>query len=216
MATPTQLTLYNDALLLCGERFLSSLTEEREPRRLLDQVWTAGNAVRTCLEMGQWTFAMRTVQIDYDSNIEPDFGYQRAFEKPTDWVLTSSLCSDEFFRVPLTRYIDEAGFWYADLDTLYVRYVSDDATYGSDFTLWPESFKDVVAAFLASKVVRKLTQSDDEEDRVRAILKKELAEAKNRTAMAQPTSFPPQGNWTASRQYGGGRRDGGNRGNLIG
>jgi hypothetical protein len=125
MTAPTKLTLYNDALLLCGERFLASLTEEREPRRLLDRAWDGG-AVRACLEMGQWGFAMRTIQLDYDSGIQPDFGYARAFVKPTDWVLTSGLCSDEFFRSPLTRYTDEAGYWYSDLDTIYVRYVSDD------------------------------------------------------------------------------------------
>jgi hypothetical protein len=104
----TQLDVYNDALLLCGERFLASLTEEREPRRLLDRVW-ASNGVRTCLEMGQWNFAMRSVQIDYDSGVQPAWGYNRAFAKPTDWVLTSGLCSDEFMRSPLTRYIDEAA-----------------------------------------------------------------------------------------------------------
>src|SRR5438270_251157 len=83
------------AQMLCGERFLASLTEEREPRRLLDQAW-ASNAVRACLEMGQWNFAMRTIQIDYDSGVEPGFGYNRAFPKPTDWVNTTGVCEDEF------------------------------------------------------------------------------------------------------------------------
>ncbi len=37
-----QLSLYNRALLIMGQRFLSDLSEEREPRRLLDQVWNDG------------------------------------------------------------------------------------------------------------------------------------------------------------------------------
>ena len=78
----TQLDLYNGALLQVGERFLASLTEQREPRRLLDQVWAA-NGVKTCLEEGQWPFAMRTVQVDYDPSITPTFGYARVFQKPT-------------------------------------------------------------------------------------------------------------------------------------
>ena len=211
----TQLTLYNDALMLCGERFLASLTEEREPRRLLDQVW-ASNGVKACLEMGQWNFAMRTVQIDYDSTIEPDFGYRRAFEKPSDWVLTSALCEDEYFRTPSTRYWDEAGYWYADLDTLYVRYVSNAVTYGMDLNKWPESFREVVAEYFASKVVRKITGDDGAEANSLARLKKKLLTAKSRAAMAEPTFFPPRGSWGLARNRGpsGGRDRTG--GNLIG
>jgi hypothetical protein len=135
----TKLQLYNNALLLCGERALGSLTEEREPRRLLDQVYDT-DGIKKCLEMGQWKFAMRTIQIDYDPDVSPTFGYQRAFDKPTDWVVTSSVCSDEYFRAPLLQYTDEAGYWYADLNTIYVRYVSDDAQYGKNIGSWPGSF----------------------------------------------------------------------------
>jgi len=35
----SRLKLYNDALTACGESHLASLTEDREPRRLLDHVW---------------------------------------------------------------------------------------------------------------------------------------------------------------------------------
>ena len=46
-----KLSLFNGALLICGERFLSSLTENREPRHLLDNVWSNGG-VKACLEQG--------------------------------------------------------------------------------------------------------------------------------------------------------------------
>ncbi len=160
----TQLTLYNDALLLCGERFLASLTEEREPRRLLDQVWSSGG-VKACLELGQWNFAMCSIQIDYDPGMEPDFGYRRAFVKPDDWVLTSGVCSDEFFRCPLLRYWDEANYWYSDLDTIYVRYVSNDVAYGMNLNHWPQTFAEVVEAHFAAKIIKKLSNSESEEDR---------------------------------------------------
>jgi hypothetical protein len=212
----TQLTLYNGALMLCGERFLSSLTEEREPRRLLDRAWDNGAGVKSCLEQGQWNFAMRTVQIDYDTTIEPDFGYRRAFLKPDDWVITSALCSDEYFREPLTRYWDEAGYWYADLDTLYVRYVSNDVAYGLDYSLWPESFREYVEEYLANKVIRKITDSEEEEAKSDKRLRKKLLHAKSRAAMAEPTSFPPVGSWVRSRNRFGGGRDGGGNGSLIG
>lgn len=211
-----QLDLYNGALLLCGERFLGSLTENREPRRLLDRVWSS-NGVKTCLELGQWNFAMRTVQIDYDPSVQPNFGYNRAFQKPDDWVLTSGLCSDEFFRDPLTRYTDEAGFWYSDLDTLYVRFVSSDASYGLDIASWPDSFREFVEAHFASKIILKLSNSDQELSKILALRNKLLKTAKSRAAMAEPTSFPAQGQWSRSRNRFPNRRDGGgNTGNLIG
>lgn len=214
----TQLDIYNGALLVCGERFLASLTEEREPRRLLDRVWSA-NGVKTCLEMGQWNFAMRSAQIDYDTSVQPSFGYGRAFVKPDDWVLTSAVCEDEFFRAPLTRYWDEAGYWYSDLDTIYVRFVSSDVLYGLNLNKWPDSFREYVEAFFASKIIKKLSNSEDEEERVFKEMKAKLKTAKSRAAMAEPTSFPARGAWGLARNRFPNRRDGGNsgsNGNLIG
>lgn len=217
----TRLQLYNDALMLCGERFLASLTEEREPRRLLDQVWDS-NGVRYCLEQGQWQFAMRTQEVDYDPSTEPPFGYRRAFNKPDDWVLTSALCSDAYFRTPLLAYADELEFWYADLDTIYVKFVSNDSDYGADLSIWPATFSDYAAAYFASKIIAKLTQ---DEKRIAFLLGapgdidggelgRRLKVAKSRAAMTQPTQFPAQGSWTRSRY--GSRGDRGNRNRLIG
>jgi hypothetical protein len=219
----TRLQLYNDALLLCGERSIASLTVNEETRRLLDQVWNNGG-VDACLEDGQWHFAMRSVQIDYDPSIAPDFGYSRAFTEPDDWILTSAVCSDEFFRTPLTRYTYEGGYWYADLDQIYVRYVSNDENYGADLSKWPKSFTEFVAAHFASLVVLKIS---NDEARQRLFINPErpehsvrgraLLKAKSRCAMTGPTQFPAQGQWSASRRRGMTWRDGGsNSGNLTG
>jgi hypothetical protein len=211
----TKLTLYNGALLVCKERFLASLTEEREPRRLLDHVWDNGG-VKSCLEEGQWHFAMRTVQIDYDPAIEPEFGFRRAFEKPSDWLRTSALCADDYFHVPLTRYSDESGYWYADVDTLYVRFVSNDSSYGQDLNKWPESFARFVETHFASQIIGKLSGGAEREKEIMAKRRDLLLDAKSKAAQAEPTRFPAQGNWSLSRQGSGGGRDRGNRGNLIG
>jgi hypothetical protein len=213
-----QLSIYNGALLICGERFLASLTEEAEPRRLLDRVWSS-NGVKTCLEMGQWNFAMRSVQIDYDPSVQPSWGYNRAFSKPNDWVLTSGLCADEFMRSPLTRYWDEANYWYSDLDTLYVRYVSSDVNYGMNMNKWPESFREYVEHYFASKIILKLSNSEDEEVKIFKLMEKKLKTAKSRAAMSEPTSFPARGAWGLARNRFPNRKDGGNSGssgNLIG
>ena len=212
----TQLSIYNGALLLCKERFLANLTENREPRYLLDHVWSNGG-VQACLEQGQWMFAMRTQQIDYDSGIEPSFGYNRAFDKPDDWVNTSAVCSDEFFRVPLTRYVDEADYWYSDIDTIFVRFVSNDPLYGMDMGKWTESFARFVEAYFAERIVGKLANSDE---LVKAVEKKKddlLMIAKNKSAMAGPTQFSARGSWSNARNRFPNRRDGRNSsGSLIG
>lgn len=219
----TRLELYNAALLICGERFLSSLTEDREPRYLLDHVWD-NDGVRHCLESGQWKFAMRAVLLDYDTSIDPDFGYRRAFSKPSDWCCTSAVCTDEYFQVPLTAYVEETGYWFADIDELYVRYVSNDASFGGDLSIWPSKFADYVATYFASKIILKLSS---DENKLRMILGDNMTgnrngllaaarkEAKSLDAMSGPTTFPATGSWALSRG-GRSRRDRGSRSNLIG
>ena len=210
-----RLSLYNDALMLCGDRSLSSLTEEREPRRLLDQVWNSGGVDR-CLEDAQWHFAMRTVHIDYDPDIQPDFGYTRAFTKPTDWLLTSALCVDDRFQVPLNQYFDEKDFWYSDMDEIFVRYISNDPLYGMDLGKWPHSFTEFVTAHFASRIILKLSKSQEKFKELHALRERFKKEAKGRAAMAEPTSFPAKGSWVRSRTRGSQRGDRGNTGSLIG
>jgi hypothetical protein len=210
----SRLKIYKAALTICGERTIADLTEDREPRRLLDEVWD-NQGVDACLEMAQWKFAMRSVRIDYDADVTPDYGFQRAFTKPDDWVVTSALCSDEYFRTPLTRYVDETGYWYSDIDEIYVRYVSNDASYGSDLSLWPATFADFVAANFATKIIMKLTTDEKKRESVIKWESKQLKTAKNKDAMAGPQQFPAPGNFVSSRTRGG-RRDRGNRGQLIG
>src|SRR4051812_14499694 len=80
MATD-RLKIYNGALLICGERSLATLTENREPRRLLDQVWQEGG-VQYCLEQGQWKFAMCASKFEADTSYTAQFGYTNRFQKP--------------------------------------------------------------------------------------------------------------------------------------
>jgi hypothetical protein len=221
----TRLQLYNNALLLCGERFLASLDEDREPRRLLDQVW-ASNGINYCLERGQWHFAMRALQVDYDPAITPDFGYNRGFNKPDDWVNTSAVCSDEFFRSPLLEYADERGFWFASIDTIYVKIVSNSNQYGGDPSIWPATFCDYIAAYFASRILSKLAGDKSAQQTAlfgppgnprAGILHETLHQAKNAAAMTQPTVFPAQGSWSRARRGARlGYRDRGNPGSLTG
>jgi len=211
----TKLQLYNQALRYCKERKIADLTEDREPRRLLDDVWDNGG-IEACLEDGQWKFAIRTVRIDYDPDITTDFGFNFAFSKPTDWVVTSAVCSDEYFDVPLTRYSHENDYWYADLEIIYVKYVSNDTAYGGDLSLWPSTFTDYVAAYFANEMVDKLTANADVITRVADRLERNKLKAKNKDAQNQPQRFPASGSFVNSRHHLRTNRDRGNRGRLIG
>lgn len=214
----TKLGLYTEALRLCGERKLSSLTEAREPRYLLDDAYGDGStngAVRACLEMGYWTFATRTIQLDYSPSVNPTFGYRYAFDQPSDMVRVAAICEDEHFNVPLTAYADERAYWYCDLQEIYVRYISNSATYGADLSLWPENFAKMVAAYLALEIVHNLTGKEGNAEKVQKVFSDRLLKAKSFDAMNKPTVFLPTGSWVSARR-GGSNRDRGNRSQLIG
>jgi hypothetical protein len=205
----TQLGLYNGALRVLKERKLASLSESREPRRLLDDAWDdgqTGGAVKYCLEMGFWTFATRTVQLDYSPSVEPPFGYRFAFDQPEDMVRVCGIWSDEGFINPLLRYKDERHFWFTDIQTIYVSYVSNDPEYGADLSLWPESFAKLVEAYLAREIAGNLTQGESKVAAAEQNWKQAKLDARSIDAMNKPTSFPPPGTWNRSR-HGNSSRD---------
>jgi hypothetical protein len=143
--------------------------------------------------------------IDYSPSITPTFGLRYAFDKPTDLMKVVALCSDPYFNQPLLDYSDEGDYWYSDLQTIYVKWVSNGATWGLDMSRWPETFVKFVEADLASEIVGNLTQGDGLEADI--LKKREMAEreAKAFDAMNKPTRFTPPGSWSRAR-HGGNQR----------
>lgn len=203
-----RLSLYNNALMLIGERALASLSENREPRRHLDTAWNNG-LLRGVLEAGQWKFAMRAVALTYSPSVEPDFGFRYAFDKPDDHVRLGGVFSDESMAAPLLHYREEAGFWFSDLETIFIRYVSIRPDYGLDFSLWPQTFIEFVEAALASKVAMPVTQNATKMKDMLGLRKQLLSDALSKDALQDPTRFPPPGNWAKARFAGGASRRGG-------
>lgn len=195
----SQLSIYNQALLLCEERILASLSEARKPRYLLDTVWNDGG-VNACLEEGMWTFATRTDSAVADPNIQPAFGYGNAFAHPPDYVRTVALSSDPYFNASFTAYADEGGYWWTDCSPIFFKYVSKDPSYGNNLTLWTETFKQFVAAHFASKIVKSLTHSKDIQDRVEQMRKRALDSARGKDGMNEPPGFFPRGQLSRARQ----------------
>lgn len=191
----TQLELYNKALRHLGERKLASLTENREPRRYLDDEYS--DTILLCLRGGLWNWATRAVSIDSDSSITPAFGYQAGFPKPSDWIRTSLVSTTETFDPPLRYYQDQQGYWLANADTLYVRYVS--STFGLNLSNWPADFAEYVGVALARTIAPRITQNDNLLAQIEAREEKYRKRAMANDAMDQPPSPWPTGTWVAGR-----------------
>jgi hypothetical protein len=210
----SKLSLYNDALIALGERKLASLNENRAPKRRLDTVWDGG-WVRYVLSQGLWNHAMNTVEVTFNPSLTPAFGYRYAFDKPADWCRTALVSDDETFCNKRVDFVDEGGYWYAHSDSIYVKYVSSDALFGGDLSLWPEAFTDYAAHYGALKICKVTTGSSTERDTLDALVKKKLNIARSQDAMNETPKQVPAGSWSRARR-GGTRGDGGSSSNLIG
>jgi hypothetical protein len=206
----TKLALYNLALMHLGQRKLASVSEDQEGRYYLDEVYD--DSLEFCLRQGLWNFAMRAVEMD--STLTPTFHYAYGFEKPTDWVKTYLVSDNESFDPPLLDYQDQGVYWLANVDPLYIRFVSTTA--GTDVSLFPTDYGDYVAAFLASRIFKRITGNGEDEltnfenRKVRKALRRAIAN----DAMDQAPGFAPTGSWVRSRGDGNAQR--GLRSRLIG
>ena len=209
-----RLGLYNSALVFhIGANPLTALTDDRPEREALDIAWDA-NAVKTCLEMGQWNFAIRSQRKEFEPSVTPEYGYQYAFEKPSDFVRTASVCSDEYFEEPIKEYTDEVGYWWCDLQQIYVRFVSDDAQFGLDYSKWPQNFTRMVEAYLAMMICKRTSYAEKFDD-IAGAFESWKTMAKATDAMEQPSRKNPAGSWRRARG-GGGYSDYGSNRRLTG
>ncbi len=193
-----KLYLYNEALGHLGERQLASLSENREPRRVLDYYWSP--TVSYALLQGLWRFARRTSQIDADTTITPEFGFNNIFQYPQDWIRTQIISTSPQLDPPLLQYRDEGGFIYANMTPIYLSYISDDPQYGMNLGQWPESFADYIAFRLARLSCLRITSDKDlmrelkkDEDRARRV-------SKAQDAMNDPPGTAPTPYWVRARR----------------
>lgn len=213
----SRLNLYNGALVnVLGERALGSLTENRAPRRYLDQAWN-NSAVDKLLIAGQWKFARRSVRMDADAGLAPQFGWQYAFARPQDHIRTLEVCADEMFCVPLEAYQEEDQVFVAVVTPFYLAYVSNDPAYGANLGKWPANFVEYAEFWLASKIIASLTGNKTDKAQLDKDVHKALAKAQSTDAMEGPTKYPPPGSWINARMRGRmGSWDRGSRTQLIG
>lgn len=196
-----KLGIYNLVMVLVHERHLASLSENREPRRVLDDVYD--HAVKEALEEAQWNFMLRAIQTDASVTVTPQFGWKYAFNKPTDWLRTTMVSTVETFTPPLLDFDDETGFWYANFTPLFVKYQSNDPQYGLNLGAWTANFTKYVSYLLAEYACGRISGKADLLDGPSGIssrLKKARIKAKSNDAMDLGPREMPTGTWARSRR----------------
>jgi hypothetical protein len=196
----TKLGLYQEALRILRERPLATISDNVASRRALDAAYD--DAVQYCLEQGQWNFAARTVALEDTAAIDPQFGYTYVFEKPTDFVrLMMISASGDLVGSPLESYMDEGAYFHASVDPLYIQYVSNDASYGLDLTLWPQTFAKAVAAYLALDVGPGITSASEKDmARWEKGFTMKMRDARSKDAMSQASRRLPPGRLSTARR----------------
>jgi hypothetical protein len=205
-----RLAIYRGALRLLGNAAgLSSLTEVNPARYRLDEAWQP--AVDYLLAKGLWNFAIRSVELSNDEDVEPLFGRQYAFSKPEDWVRTASMSSDGTFSTSYEQYEDEGDYWYADTDPLYVKYVSNDSSYGWNIGAWRQPFSKALEAYLAYECGLPISADKGNRNDMNTLFRSLLKEAKTLDAVDERVQYSPTGRLVRARLRGG-RLNGTDRG----
>lgn len=201
-----KLAIYNHVASIVQESRLLDLTENRPLRLECDAAWD--RCARSVLEKSNWTFATRTLQLDASSDIDPVFGYRFVFEKPTDWLRTAAMSLDPTFYPPLEHYTDEAGLWSADVETIYVKIVSDLTSYGFNVGAWPQYFADAVAYELAHAIAGPIQTNATAKEQISADKRRVLRSAIQIDNAGKAVKRFPEGRWTKARRGSSATRDG--------
>lgn len=201
-----KLSVYNHVASIVQESRLLNLTENRALRLECDAAWD--NCVRKVLEAANWGFATRTIAIEASSDIDPEFGFQFVFEKPSDWLRTAAISADPDFYTPLEHYTDEGGLWSSHFEKIYVKMISSLDTHGFNLGLWPQYFADAVAYDIAHRICGPIQTSATSREQIARDKRRSLVRAIQSDGAAKAVKRPPAGRWTRSRMGANSGRDG--------
>lgn len=143
--TADWLRVYNHALSLLRLPHLVSIDDNSQARATLDNAVNSG-AVTTALLETNWDFAYKSVKMTYNPSYDPAWGFQYAFDLPSDFFRPDQISADPDFTYPQDYYI-ERGKLFAYVQDIYLRYVAEDVL--TTPAMWPEYFSNIVAAEIA-------------------------------------------------------------------
>lgn len=192
-----RLSVYRAAQRHIGTGRIASLTEDNEARLAFDDVW-AESGDRMLAE-GMWNFAIRAVELSYDTDFEPLFGYQYSFSQPDDYVRIVNMSTSGDYLGDHEDYEDERGYWFSDINPLYIRYVSDSPLYGWNVGAWTQPFADALAALMAFKCALPIANDRSNRNDLFQIHQKLLARAKTIDAVEEGVKTKPPGRLVQAR-----------------
>lgn len=151
----TQLSIFNDALGLLGIRSLVATTDSIESARVLNGLWD--HVRKFSLEQAPWKFAEKYALVAAIAPPVTSYGLAKAFAKPSDFVRLNAVATEITFDNPTNKWLETGSHWYSDTTTdVHIQYVSNDASYGYNVALWPESFTNFVTHYLAIRAAPRL------------------------------------------------------------
>lgn len=143
--TAAWLKVYNRALGMLLLPHIVSVDDDSQARSALDNALNTGAVEKVLTDMN-WDFAYRTQKLTYNPSYTPTWGFQYAFDIPSDFERIDQISGSEYFTSPLPYY-REGNVIFTDVQEFYLRYTS--SLYLYDPNQWPEYFDGVVAGEMA-------------------------------------------------------------------
>jgi hypothetical protein len=111
----TEVSICSNALLMLGDKAISSFTENSARASLAANLWP--DVRDDILRAKPWTCARKRALLARDLTA-PAFGFQYRFLKPSDWLRTIQVGED----YDDVAFADEDGYILADVDPLPIKY----------------------------------------------------------------------------------------------
>lgn len=145
----TQVQIYNIALRSIGAAQLTATTDDVESARILNDIYE--HIRDEVLAAHPWNFAIiYSASLTIDTAAEPEFGYDYAYDLPSDCLRVIKMSVDEPFK-------KVGQHLYTDESEVYIEYISQVST----TTLFSPLFVTTLAARLAAEVAYPLSNSTD-------------------------------------------------------
>lgn len=203
MAGTTKLEIYNNALGHLGSTRLAAsggLIENRPDRREIDAKYT--QTLQGCLEEGIWFFALRSIELQADTDVDMRFGLPYAFSLPSDYVRLRAIGVDERQDFEDPSYKREGNYIYSDQPVLYLTYVSNGENYGLNLGAFPQLYTDFVSIELALRSGLSITKDKTDRNDLIQLRKIALANAKRKDAVDERVKYKPLSSWVRARFNG--------------
>lgn len=208
----TKLALVEKACRHTGQERPVTLADDTHPLREILAVYD--ETLAEALEGGLWIWALRTVQITYDPDIDPEFGRTYGYTLPDDFVRIANINNSEIFSANGELDYDLTGpghTLYADEASFYLRYVSNDTDYGMNLGAWPETFAEGVGYALAYRSALPIAKDRGDRNDLMTLAERWYGKAKIRNAVDERVKPKPTGRLLRSRfanpRRGGSLRD---------